>query len=481
MGRVGRLGFLPKSLLQIHRRFLSTIVPDSHCVVDRRYRYGGISSLLRAVAYAPTLYGCDTDAFQKPAKFSSLGVLLVKRHFHASGSSYATERDLYEILGVPKDASQDEIKKSFHALAKKYHPDANKNNPAAKRKFQEIRDAYETLRDPKTRAQYDAQLKVHVRSAEKGEHVANDSRGFSYAYEDSFSDSFHKIFSEIFEDETETFADDIQVEISLSFSEAAKGCTKHLSFDAEVPCDSCNGSGHPINARPKVCPMCKGVGRVTLPPFTSTCGACKGFGRIIKDNCLVCKGHGVVEGIKEVNITIPAGVDSGDTIRVPKAGNSGRRGGHPGNLIIRLKVAKDPVFVRDGADIYVDSHMSFTKAMLGGKVDVPTLSGTTQIKIPNGVQPGQLLVLRGKGLPKHSGLFDRGDQYVRFRIHFPSSVNEKQQTLLEEFAREELFYENSSSAKDNWWQHIVDQLAGSRFMQLAVLILILLLLNRTMI
>eukprot|EP00268_Persea_americana_P042973 TRINITY_DN4306_c0_g1_i1.p2 TRINITY_DN4306_c0_g1~~TRINITY_DN4306_c0_g1_i1.p2 ORF type:complete len:136 (+),score=18.67 TRINITY_DN4306_c0_g1_i1:1173-1580(+) len=127
--------------------------------------------------------------------------------------------------------------------------------------------------------------------------------------------------------------------------------------------------------------MCKGVGRVTLPPFTSTCGACKGFGRIIKDNCLVCKGHGVVEGIKEVNITIPAGVDSGDTIRVPKAGNSGRRGGHPGNLIIRLKVAKDPVFVRDGADIYVDSHMSFTKAMLGGKVDVPTLSGTTQIKV----------------------------------------------------------------------------------------------------
>lgn len=157
----------------------------------------------------------------------------------------------------------------------------------------------------------------------------------------------------------------------------------------------------------------------------------------------------MANGVKDVNVTIPAGFDSGDTICVPKAGNHGGRGIQPGNLYIELKVEKDPVFQRDGTDIYVDTRISFTQAILGDKIEVPTLSGKTQVKIPEGVQHGQLLVLRGRGLPKQIGYVDQGDLYVRFRIHFPLSVNDHQRKLLEEFAEEEVIRENSAIAHEN--------------------------------
>uniref|UniRef100_A0A7C9AKH5 J domain-containing protein n=1 Tax=Opuntia streptacantha TaxID=393608 RepID=A0A7C9AKH5_OPUST len=310
-----------------------------------------------------------------------------KRYFHATGPSYANERNHYEVLGVSRNASRDEIKKAFHELAKKYHPDTNKNNLAAKRKFQQIRDAYETLRDSEKRAQYDMVLDMgadNIRhdftdSSENVHYDFQDSEAFRNAYRKHFSNSFHKIFSEIFEDEVENVAEDIQLELSLSFSEAAQGCTKHLSFDAYIPCDSCHGHGHPIDAKTRACPTCGGFGRVTIPPFTSTCSTCKGSGRIIRDSCRVCRGLGVIEGVKEVRVTIPAGLDTGDTITVPKAGNYGGRGAQPGNLYIRLKVAVDPIFTRDGVDIYVDANISFTQAILGGRVEVPTLSGKVSL------------------------------------------------------------------------------------------------------
>ncbi|XP_077214325.1 DNAJ heat shock family protein isoform X2 [Tasmannia lanceolata] len=448
MGRFGRLGSSLKSLSHIHRHFPTSPLADPH--LNR--------SLRNALLHFSALYGHDYDIGERYSRFSSITIQSQNRHFHATGLSCTIERDLYKILGVSEDASRDEIKKAFHALAKKYHPDANKNNPVAKRKFQEIRDAYETLQDPEKRAQYDREFS---KGAEEREYATSGARGFGHAYDDHFTNTFHKIFSEVFEHETEAFAADIQVELSLSFSEAANGCTKHLSFDAHVPCDSCNGSGHPLNAKPKICSTCRGIGRVTIPPFTSTCSTCKGLGRIIKEYCLSCKGSGVVEGLKEVKVTIPAGIDSGDTIRVPKAGNSAGRGVHPGNLNIKLKVAKDSTFLRDGADIYVDSNIRFTQ-------------------IPKGVQHGQLLVLRGRGLPKQIGFIDHGDQYVRFRIHFPSTVNERQRALLEEFATEELIHENSKSAEGNWWQQIIDRLTGPAMLQFSFFILILLLLNRSM-
>ncbi|XP_031736865.1 chaperone protein dnaJ 1, mitochondrial isoform X3 [Cucumis sativus] len=399
------------------------------------------------------------------------------RHFiHSTGSCCSIERDYYEILGVQHNASREEIKKAYHALAKKYHPDANKNNPSAKRKFQEIREAYETLQDSEKRSQYDQR---HGGESENVGFGAGDAEGFSYTYRTHFSDSFQKIFSEIFEHETGRLPSDIQVDLLLSFAEAAKGCTKDLSFDALVPCDSCYGRGYPVNASKRSCPTCRGLGRVTIPPFTSTCTTCRGSGQIIEESCGQCRGMGVVEGVMKVTVTIPAGVDSGDTIRVPEAGNSGGRDTHPGNLIIKLKVAEDHVFKRDGVDIYVDSNISFTQAILGGKVEVPTLSGRMQIEqVPKGVQPGQLLTLRGKGLPKHGFFVDRGDQYVRFRIKFPTEISERQRAILEEFAEEEIKHGIGNSNEASWWQRIVNHVGEPMFvLELSLLILIAVLLT----
>ncbi|KAH1262751.1 Chaperone protein dnaJ 1, mitochondrial [Glycine max] len=324
------------------------------------------------------------------------------RYFHATAFSSSADRDHYGTLGVPENASQDEIKKAFHSLAKKYHPDANKNNPSAKRKFQDIREAYETLRDSKKRAEYD---KMRTRGSEDIEYDRDDAERFRNAYRSHFSDSFHKVFYEIFEEATTQFSSNIEVELSLTFSEAARGCTKHVSFDALVPCDHCNGQGYPLDAIPKVCPTCRGSGRVTIPPFTSTCITCKGSGRIIKDSCLTCGGSGAVEGVKEVWIQ--------------EIQSMCQKVGMLLEVEVDLEVTEDSIFVRDGADIYVDSNISFTQAILGGKVEVPTLSGKMQLKIPKGVQHGQLLVLRGKGLPKHGFLVHHGDQYVRFRVNLP--------------------------------------------------------------
>ncbi|XP_050236689.1 chaperone protein dnaJ 1, mitochondrial-like isoform X2 [Mercurialis annua] len=426
--------------------------------------------------------------------------LLKCRYIHATGNCNAKEPSYYEILGVSENASQDDIKKAFHSLAKKYHPDTNKNNPSAKRKFQEIREAYETLNDSEKRTQYDMR---HSSSSEKEghgadsadyadwfghgfenaarfRHGAGNGRGFSYSYQTNFSDSFHKIFSEIFED-ADQGAPDIQVELVLSFIEAATGCTKHLSVNSFIPCYSCDGRGFPSGAKTRVCSTCRGIGKVTIPPFTSTCSTCKGSGRIIEESCMSCRGSGVVDGVKEVKVAVPAGVNSGDTIRVPGGGNFGGRGRQPGNLFINLKVADDPIFSRDGADVYVDANISFTQAILGGKVDVPTLSGMFPVKIPKGVQPGQLLVLRGKGIPKPGFLVDHGDQFVRFRINFPIALNERQRAILEEFAQEEINNENGTSTEENWWQRLIEHVTGPAFMvEFSVVIITLLFLHKIM-
>lgn len=385
----------------------------------------------------------------KSTDFATMRMLILRRFIHATGFRKSSEGDYYQVLGVPHNASKDEIKKAFHALAKKYHPDANKDNPSAKRKFQEIREAYEVLQDSERRAEYD-EMKQQSRRRGSMNYSSDGASGFRHANRSAeFSDSFQKIFSEIFEEETDNITSDIQVEVSISFMEAARGCTKHLSFDANILCDSCHGHGYPVNAKAKRCPTCEGTGTVFIHPFMARCGTCKGSGHIIKEYCRSCGGSGVVEVVKEVKVPIPAGVDSGDIISIPGAGKVGRRG-QPGTLIIKVKVSEDPVFQRDGADLYVDSIVSFTQALIGGKIEVPTLDGKTQVKIPKGVQPGQQTVLRGRGLPRKGFFVNHGDQYVRFRINFPIVVNDRQRAILEEFAKEEIEQAQNMSAEGNW-------------------------------
>ncbi|WRX30358.1 Heat shock protein DnaJ [Theobroma cacao] len=305
MGRFNWLGLC-------RRHLLSTMAVES--AIDRSDGVRKLSALFQSLNCERALHSCSFG-IGKPSDFTVTGIPLRERYFHATGPCCSAKQDYYEILGVPENATRDEIKKAYRALAKKYHPDANKNNPSAKRKFQEITDAYETLQDAKKRREYD---RTHVRSSEDTEfgadgaqgfrfYDASGARGFRYSYQTNFSDSFSKIFSEIFQDEMDQFAPDIQTELLLSFSEAAKGCTKDLCFDAFVPCDSCDGRGYPLNAKVKVCPTCRGTGTVTIPPFTSTCNTCKGSGQIIEEYCISCQGSGVVEGVKEVKVTIPAG------------------------------------------------------------------------------------------------------------------------------------------------------------------------------
>jgi len=409
---------------------------------------------------------------------------VLSRSFHATGHRCSEHKDYYKILGVPKDASQDDIKKAFHSLAKKYHPDTNRGNTAAKRMFQEIRDAYETLRDPSKREQYDMLFSRGSRMEHDTFSGSNNQRHdpfteFHRQNDGRFSSKFYKIFSEVFQQDINAQANDIKVELNLSFSEAANGCIKQVSYRAKNVCDSCGGRGHLPNAKIYVCPSCKGLGRVTMYPFTTVCSSCRGVGKVIKDYCLTCQGSGVVDGMKHVKLDIPAGLDSGVTINVPEAGDSGGLGVQSGNLHIKIQVEIDPVFTRDGADIHVDKRISFTQAMLGGKVEVPSLNGKTEVKIPKGVQPGQVVVLRGKGLPDPSGYF--GDQYVRFRIHFPSVVTERQRALLEEFAVEEATKEQNTFVAGNWWRLVAENMTRQNVMiGVSILVLIHLMLSKAM-
>uniref|UniRef100_A0A0E0HMR4 CR-type domain-containing protein n=1 Tax=Oryza nivara TaxID=4536 RepID=A0A0E0HMR4_ORYNI len=295
----------------------------------------------------------------------------LSRSFHATGQHSSPEKDYYKILGVPKDASQEEIKRAFHS----------------------------TLRDPSKREQYDM----------------------------------------VFEHDVDAHANDIEVEVNLSFRDAVKGCMKQVSFSAKNLCDSCDGRGYLANAKMYICPSCRGAGRVSINPFTSICTSCRGFGKVIKDYCLTCKGSGVVDGMKY-------------------------------GLILAIQ------FMYQRLDIVVDVE-PYLEAMLGGKVEVPTLDGTAEVKIPKGVQPGQVIVLRGKGLPNQAGYL--GDQHVRFRIHFPSMVNERQRALLEEFAVEEATKEQSSFSAGNWWE-LVENMKGQTFLLgLGFLVLVHLLLTKT--
>ncbi|XP_019437114.1 PREDICTED: chaperone protein dnaJ GFA2, mitochondrial-like isoform X3 [Lupinus angustifolius] len=352
------------------------------------------------------------------------------RSFHGSAP---LAKDFYDVLGVSKNASASEVKKAYYGLAKKLHPDTNKDDPEAEKKFQEVSLAYEVLKDEEKRQQYD--------QVGHDAFVNQQSTGFD-------GNSGFNPFEQIFRDHdfAKSFfhqnigGEDVKAFIELSFMEAVQGCTKTVTFQTDVLCNTCGGSGVPPGTRPETCKRCKGSGVtfVQAGPFRMehTCGACKGTGKIVSSFCKSCRGAKVTKGTKSVKLDIMPGMDSNEILKVYRSGGADPDGDHPGDLYVTIKVREDPVFRREGSNIHVDAALSITQAILGGTIQVPTLTGDVVLKVRPGTQPGQKVVLKKKGI-KTKKSYTFGDQYVHFNVSIPTNLTERQRELIEEFSKEE--------------------------------------------
>ncbi|MCO5552408.1 hypothetical protein L7F22_005919 [Adiantum nelumboides] len=357
------------------------------------------------------------------------------REFHATGISCA--RDYYEILGLNKGATQMEIKKAYYALAKVHHPDMNKGDTDSEKKFQEIQKAYEVLKDDEKRAIYDQVGPDGYEQAgpNGGGGSGFDDGGFGFPFSD-----LNEMWSEFTKGNIDfETSENVEVPFQLSFMESVKGCNKKIQFNASMRCGGCKGTGIPPGAKSQMCKACRGRGSTSFSKgflsIESTCSTCGGEGRIVKEHCKTCKGVGTVPKLKELEVDFPPGVKSGDVIRLTGEGGAGPRGHAPGDLFVKLEVLPDPVFRRQGLDIHVDSSISFTQAILGGTVQVPTLTGHAVLKVLAGTQPGQKLCLRGKGIKApHKA---PGNQVVNVRIEMPTNLSRRQRLIIEELAREE--------------------------------------------
>ncbi|PSS10012.1 Chaperone protein like [Actinidia chinensis var. chinensis] len=353
------------------------------------------------------------------------------------GTAFMAARDYYDILGVNKNATASEIKKAYYGLAKQFHPDTNKNDPEAEKKFQEVSKAYEVLKDEEKRAQYD-QL-GHENFENTANHGGPDDHQWGPGF-NPFTDIFNteNIFGTIFN--RGMGGKDVKISVELSFMEAVQGCTKTLTFQTDLPCEACGGTGVPPGTRPETCRTCRGSGMINkvTGPFRVqvTCSYCHGMGKMIKNFCKSCNGEKIVRGPKTVKLDIMPGVDDNETIKVYRSGGADPDGNQTGDLYVTIKVREDPVFRREGPDIHVDAVLSITQAILGGTIQVPTLMGDVVLKVRAGTQPGQKVVLKRKGI-KTRNSYSFGDQYVHFNVSIPSNLTPRQRELIEEFSKEE--------------------------------------------
>ncbi|NLC53763.1 MAG: molecular chaperone DnaJ [Firmicutes bacterium] len=350
------------------------------------------------------------------------------------------KRDYYEVLGVERGASEEEIKKAYRRLARKYHPDVNKEDPKAEEKFKEINEAHEVLSDPQKRAAYD-----------RFGHAGTDPNFGAGAGAGGFGDFTFEGFGDIFDmffggggrrqRTGPQKGADLRYDLRIEFAEAAFGKETTIKVPRTELCSTCHGNRAKPGTPIKTCPTCGGSGQVQSVQNTMfgrfstvrTCDHCQGEGKIIETPCPTCAGRGRLRQVRTLKINIPAGVDTGHRLRVAGEGEAGERGGPPGDLYVYITVNSHPLFKRTGNDLILEQKISFAQAALGATIEVPTLEGTATLKIPEGTQPGTLFRLRGKGVPYLRGS-GRGDELVRVRIEVPTKLNQAQREAIREVA-----------------------------------------------
>jgi len=351
-----------------------------------------------------------------------------------------TKRDYYEVLGVGREASEDEVKKAFRKVARQYHPDLHsdpKEKKKAEEKFKEANEAYEILSHADNRKRYD--MFGHA----GGPQGMGGAEGFDVGRGGGFGDIFGDIFEDFFGGRggrsRPEQGHDLQYNLDLTFEESVYGKEAKLKIPRWETCEPCNGTGAKSSNAVKSCPGCGGSGQIRLQQgfFTinRTCGQCQGAGKIISEPCTTCRGQGRVHRERNLSVTIPAGIETGMRLRLSHEGEHGMNGGPPGDLYVAVTVKPHPVFTRKGNDILIDLPIHFATATLGGKVEVPTLKGKTSVKIPEGTQHDRTLRLKGIGAPALKGNHT-GDQLVRIKIQIPTKLSTRQRELLAAFCKE---------------------------------------------
>ena len=353
----------------------------------------------------------------------------------------ADKRDYYEVLGVQKGASDDEIKKAYRACAKKYHPDLHPGDKECEEKFKEVNEAYEVLSDSDKKARYDQFGHAGVDSNYgAGAGGAGSPFGQGIDIDDIFSSFFGGFGGRRSNNANAPMrGSDIETTVYISFEEAAKGCKQTINYSCVTTCDDCHGTGAQPGTSPKTCSSCGGSGRVTInqrTPFgvvqtQRTCDACHGRGKIVDNPCKKCGGSGKQRKNKTVDVTIPAGIKDQQILNVSGRGNSGTNGGPAGDLHVYVNVRPHPVFERRGDDVWCEVPITFTQAALGADVVVPTLDGKVSYTVREGTQPGDVFRLKGKGIQRLGGR-GRGDQYVRVTVEVPKNLNGKQKELIKQ-------------------------------------------------
>ncbi|XP_013865538.1 dnaJ heat shock protein family (Hsp40) member A3a [Austrofundulus limnaeus] len=364
--------------------------------------------------------------------------------FHTSVPSNS-KQDFYQILGVPRTANKKEIKKAYYQMAKKYHPDSNKDDPQAKEKFAQLAEAYEVLSDETKRKQYDT-----YGSADFGAGQAKGGQHYWDGHASSVDpeELFRKIFGEFsggrgFGDYNKIFEQPQEYIMDLTFTQAAKGVNKEISLNVESSCQNCDGKGHEPGTKVQHCNHCNGSGMETINtgPFVmrSTCRRCGGKGTIISNPCQTCRGTGQTKQRKTVMVPVPAGVEDGQTVRMPV----GKK-----EIFITFRVQKSPVFRRDGADIHSDLFISVAQAILGGSAKTQGLYETLNLSIPAGIQADQRIHLIGKGIARVSG-YGFGDHYVHVKVKIPKTLTDRQRNLLMSYAEDETDVEGTVNGVTN--------------------------------